>query len=96
MKFNPGQHKKTVRGVTYIKDAVIPQVVPPKKEEIPVIPPKKEEIPVVVPKQKEEIKPKKDEPIQPEQVEKKSTPKRSGNNKRKPSSKSNRPSNSIS
>jgi len=61
MKFNPGQNRIRRGGVTYIKDAIQTQVDPPKKEEI---------------QPKEEVKEKKDESIQHEQVVQKPVSKR--------------------
>ena len=83
MEFRPGTNIKRERGVTYVKDTIQTQVDPPKP----------------VPKQpKKEIKPKKDEAIQQQQVVQKPVSKR-GRPKRKQSrssSKGNGSSNSGS
>ena len=83
MEFRPGTNIKRERGVTYVKDTVQTQVDPPKP----------------APEQpKKEIKPKKDEPIQHKQVVKEPVSKGSKPVRRKgrPSSKSNRSSDSGS
>lgn len=83
MEFRPGTNIKRERGVTYVKDTIQTQVDPPKP----------------VPKQpKKEIKPKKDETIQHEPVVQKpvSTGSKPKRKQGRPSSKSNRSSNSGS
>ncbi len=91
MKFQPGQSKIRRGGVTYIKDVIQTQVDPPKEEIKPI---KKADPP------KEEIKPKKkeNESVQHKQVVQKPVSKGSKSVRRKgrPSSKSNRSSNSGS
>ena len=83
MEFKPGTNIKRERGVTYIKDNIQVQVDPPK-------PP--------VPQPKEEIKPKKDEAVQLEPVVQKpvSTGSKPKRKQSRPSSKSNRSSDSGS
>ena len=75
MKFNPGQYRKIVGGVTYIKDTYHAQVDPPKEE----IPQAKEEPQIEIkisgePSLEpiiEETKIETNEPIRSEQMEKK-------------------------
>ena len=75
MKFNPGQYRKIVGGVTYIKDTYHVQVDPPKEEmlqskEEPQIEVKMSGEPSLEPII-EETKKETNEPIRSEQVEKK-------------------------
>jgi len=83
MEFRPGTNIKRERGVTYVKDAIQTQVDPPKP----------------APEQpKKEIKPKKDEAIQLEPVVQEPVPTGSKPKRKqgRPSSKSNRSSDSGS
>jgi len=77
MKFNPGQYRKIVGGVTYIKDTYHTQVDPQQEE--PQIEVKMSGEPSLEPVIEEivnEIKEIDNDPIRPEQVEEKPTPKR--------------------
>jgi hypothetical protein len=84
MEFRPGQNIKRERGKTYVRDTVQTQVDPPK--------------PTAPEQPKKEIKPKKDEAIQLEPVVQEPVPTGSKPKRKqsKPSSKSNRSSDSGS
>jgi len=89
MKFNPGEYSKSIGGKTYLKDASTPQPIP---ATVIKTPPQEEEVEKTI----EEIKPETNEPVQSKPVEKKPNPKGGRTPKRKPSSKSDRPSDIIS